>query len=121
MCLNREKQGVQDRSTTSILQQLRGKSVKKIEHLKFYNSLTFVLHKGYNENFIYSSCQAEQQQKEKEKGKEKVKEKEKAKPPGKTFGKDSKGKKSMATPTIKKDTKLKHRGQVEVKHKYIGM
>ncbi|KAM4904596.1 sperm-associated antigen 17 [Sylvia borin] len=56
---------------------------------------------------------AQQQQKEKEK------EKEKAKPPGKTSGKDSKGKKSVAAPSVKKDTKLKQRGQVEVKDKYI--
>lgn len=84
---------------------------KKMEHINFYSSLTFVLHKGFNENFIYSSCQAEQQQKEKEK----------AKLPEKTSGKDSKGKKSVAPPPVKKDTKLKQRGEVEVKDKYIGM
>ncbi|KAL2311321.1 hypothetical protein Nmel_003021 [Mimus melanotis] len=54
---------------------------------------------------------AEQQQKEKEK--------EKEKPPEKTSGKDSKGKKSVALPPVKKDTKLKQRGEVEVKDKYI--
>ncbi|XP_041887114.1 sperm-associated antigen 17 isoform X3 [Corvus kubaryi] len=58
---------------------------------------------------------AEQQQKEKEKEKEK----EKAKPPDKTPGKDSKGKKTAAPPPIKKDTKLKQRGEMEVKDKYI--
>ncbi|KAF4804908.1 hypothetical protein TURU_003868 [Turdus rufiventris] len=84
---------------------------KKMEHVNFYSSLTFVLHKGFNENFIYSSCQAEQQQKEKEK--------EKTKLPEKTSGKDSKGKKSVAPPPVKKDTKLKQRGEVEVKDKYI--
>uniref|UniRef100_A0A803V6Q8 Sperm associated antigen 17 n=1 Tax=Ficedula albicollis TaxID=59894 RepID=A0A803V6Q8_FICAL len=53
----------------------------------------------------------EQQQKEKEK--------EKAKPSEKTSGKDSKGKKSVALPPVKKDTKLKQRGEVEVKDNYI--
>lgn len=66
-----------------------------------------------NENFTYLSCQAEQQQKEKGK--------EKAKPPGKTSGKETKGKKSVTTPSVKKDTKLKQRGQVDIKDKYIGM
>ncbi|XP_062369128.1 sperm-associated antigen 17 [Cinclus cinclus] len=56
---------------------------------------------------------AEQQQKEKEKEKEKVK------LPEKTSGKDSKGKKSVAPPPVKKDTKLKQRGEVEVKDKHI--
>ncbi|XP_042634962.1 LOW QUALITY PROTEIN: sperm-associated antigen 17 [Catharus ustulatus] len=55
--------------------------------------------------------EAEQQQKEKEK--------EKTKLPEKTSGKDSKGKKSVAPPPVKKDTKLKQRGEVEVKDKYI--
>nr|XP_030122486.3 sperm-associated antigen 17 [Taeniopygia guttata] len=59
-----------------------------------------------------------EKEKEKIKEKEKVKEKEKAKPPEKTSGKDSKGKKSVATP-VKKDTKLKQRGEEEVKDKYI--
>ncbi|XP_053826887.1 sperm-associated antigen 17 isoform X2 [Vidua macroura] len=54
---------------------------------------------------------AEQQQKEKVK--------EKAKSPDQTNGKDSKRKKSVASTPAKKDTKLKQRGEMEVKDKYI--
>ncbi|XP_059696328.1 sperm-associated antigen 17 [Haemorhous mexicanus] len=56
---------------------------------------------------------AEQQQKEKEKAREKDKS------PDKTSGKDSKGKKSVSSSPVKKDTKFKQRGEVEVKGKYI--
>ncbi|XP_064266416.1 sperm-associated antigen 17 isoform X4 [Passer domesticus] len=58
---------------------------------------------------------AEQQQKEKEKAREK----EKADPPDKTSGKDSKAKKSVASSPVRKETKFKQRGEVEVKDKYI--
>ncbi|PKU32661.1 sperm-associated antigen 17 [Limosa lapponica baueri] len=97
-------------------------SNNKIEPLKVYSSLPFVLRKGYNENLIYSSCQAEEeQQKEKHGGKEK------AKPPGKenlrsakTAEKEKKGKKTEVAPvTVKKDTQLKRRGEVEEEDKYI--
>lgn len=103
-------------------------SNKETEPLKFYTSLPFALRKGYNENSLYSSCQAEEeQQKEKDGGKEK------AKPPGKkenlpsakTDEKEKKGKKKeggLPGPvTVKKDTQLKQRGEVEEKDKYIGM
>ncbi|XP_077030356.1 sperm-associated antigen 17 isoform X2 [Agelaius phoeniceus] len=59
---------------------------------------------------------AEQQQKEKEKAREKEKDKIS---PDKTSGKDSKGKKSVSSSPVKKDTKFKQRGEVEVKDKYI--
>ncbi|XP_054125862.1 sperm-associated antigen 17 [Melozone crissalis] len=65
---------------------------------------------------------AEQLKKEKEKAREKEKEKEKEKDkksPDKTGGKDSKGKKSESSSPVKKDTKFKQRGEVEVKDKYI--
>ncbi|XP_030912571.1 sperm-associated antigen 17 [Geospiza fortis] len=58
----------------------------------------------------------EQQQKEKEKAREKEKDKVS---PDKTSGKDSKGKKSVSSSPVKKDTKFKQRGEVEVKDKYI--
>ncbi|XP_037990699.1 sperm-associated antigen 17 isoform X2 [Motacilla alba alba] len=58
---------------------------------------------------------AEQQQREKEKAREK----EKDKSPDKASGKDSKGKKSVTQSPVKKDTKFKQRGEVEVKDKYI--
>ncbi|XP_041267052.1 sperm-associated antigen 17 isoform X3 [Onychostruthus taczanowskii] len=58
---------------------------------------------------------AEQQQKEKEKAGEK----EKADPPDRTSGKDSKGKKSVSSSPVRKETKFKQRGEVEVKDKYI--
>ncbi|KAF2981635.1 hypothetical protein EK904_001097, partial [Melospiza melodia maxima] len=58
--------------------------------------------------------------KEKEKAREKEKEKEKdKKSPDKSGGKDSKGKKSESSSPVKKDTKFKQRGEVEVKDKYI--
>lgn len=103
-------------------------SNKKIEPRKFYGGLPFVLHKGYNENLVYSSCQAEEEQQ-----KEKDGEKEKAKPPGKkenlpsakTAEKERKGKTtevgSLAPVTVKKDTQLKRRGEMEEEDKYIGM
>ena len=103
-------------------------SNKKTEPLKFCSNVHFVLHKGYNENLVYSSCQAEEEQK-----KEKNEGKEKARPPGKkenlhsakTAEKERKGKKTevglLAPVTVKKDTQLKRRGEVEEEHKYIGM
>lgn len=103
-------------------------SNKKIEPLKSYSSLLFVLHKCYNDNLPYSYCQAEEEeQKEKDGGKEK------AKPPSKkenilsakTAEKEKKGKKTevgpLALATVKKDTQLKRRGEVEEEDKYIGM
>ncbi|XP_028940322.1 sperm-associated antigen 17-like, partial [Antrostomus carolinensis] len=59
----------------------------------------------------------EEQRKEKDGGKEK------AKPPGKTAEKERKGKKTEGGPsasvTVKKDTQLRQRGEVEEKDKYI--
>lgn len=98
-------------------------SHKKIELLQFYSSLPFALHKGYNENLVYSSCQAEEErQKGKDGGKERLGKKGSS---TKTSGKEKKGKKtevgSLVPVADKKDTKLKRRGEVEEEAKYIGM
>lgn len=126
VCLRRIKQSVQD--INIILAEREKYANKKFGSLIFYSSLPFVLQKGYDENLVFSSCQAEEeQQKEKDGGKEKTK------PPGKkenllsakTAEKERKGKKTdigpLAPVTVKKDTQLKRRGVVEEEDKYIGM
>nr|XP_038031403.1 sperm-associated antigen 17-like [Anas platyrhynchos] len=82
--------------------------------------------KGYNENLVSSSCQAEEELK---KGKDGGK--EKGKPPGKkekppsakTAEKERKGRKtdvaSAVPATVKKNTQLKRRGEEEEEYKYI--
>lgn len=124
VCFRRIKQSIQDSFTTSTLQWLRGESThKKIELLKFYSSLPFALYKGYNENLVYSSHQAEEErQKGKDGGKEKLGKKGSS---AKTSEKEKKGKKtemgSLMAVTDKKDTQLKRRGEVKEEAKYIGM
>ncbi|KAK2516801.1 Spag17 [Columba guinea] len=96
-------------------------SRKKIELLKFYSSLPFALYKGYNDNLVYSSHQAEEErQKGKDGGKEKLGKKGSS---AKTSEKEKKGKKtemgSLMPVTDKKDTQLKRRGEVKEEAKYI--
>ncbi|OXB68933.1 hypothetical protein ASZ78_005370 [Callipepla squamata] len=82
--------------------------------------------KGYNDNLVSSSCQAEEEQKkEKNGGKEKGKPLGTEKPPSaKTTEKERKGKKTEAAPsvpvTVKKNTQLKRRGEKEEEYRYIA-